>query len=66
MPCPKCGGTEFKYTEPLADDSFVECSHCGLALPLADIKQHGMALAKDQIAKEITSELRNSLGKLFK
>ena len=66
IPCPKCGATDFKYNEPLEDDSFVECTTCGFATILADIKNHGLEKAKEQLTKQVKDQLKKDFRKIFK
>lgn len=66
VPCPECGETEFSQPEPLDDDTFVTCNKCGFSAPLIDIKEHGVAKAKDHLERQAKAAIETELKRLFK
>ena len=70
IPCPECGGTEYKLPEPLEDDSFVKCTQCGFETILADFREHGLHKGKERLTElakqQVNKELKKKLRKYFK
>lgn len=66
IPCPKCGGTEFAYSEPLDDGSIVKCDSCGFEAALEDIREHGLHEAESHLTKQVKREFEKTIKKLFK
>ena len=66
IPCPSCGGTQFRIPDGADDDSLIECDQCGLVASLQDLREHGLELAKDHVIEEAKAHLKKTLGKFFK
>jgi len=46
IPCPKCGGNQYRIPENADDDSLIECDKCGFTASLQDFREHGLELAE--------------------
>lgn len=66
IPCPECGGTEFELPDPLEDDSLVKCAQCSFEATLADIREHGLHEAKEDVTKQIKRQFKKEFRKYFK
>lgn len=66
IPCPKCGGHEYRIPENADEDSLIECDKCGFTASLQDLREHGLQLAKDHVLGEVQKQIKKSLGRHFK
>lgn len=66
VPCPNCSESEFSHSGSLEDDTLVTCTTCGFSTVFADIKEHGVAKAKQHIAKQVKDAVEKELKRIFK
>lgn len=66
--CITCGDNTFEYNE---DKTWAKCIRCGREYPhgfdeLVELNQSSINLKKDEIANEVTQDLKNELTKKLK